>query len=133
MICKNPLDLSQVGFSHGEGLYLNDTMGCEIHRGINFGGQPIGGECCHAKDTFQVSEQHLFIGYTRIHHYHYIRYICNIETCPLQLCTGELTNTSALSCVNASSVNLGSGANDGTVTLTWAASEVGFTRNIRVI
>jgi hypothetical protein len=41
-------------FDHGEGLYLNDTMGCDIHRGVNFAGQPIGGECCRAQDTFQV-------------------------------------------------------------------------------
>lgn len=43
-----------IKFAHGEGLYLNDTRGCDIHRGINFAGQPIGGECCKAKDTFQV-------------------------------------------------------------------------------
>ena len=29
-------------------------MGCDIHRGINFAGEPIGGECCKAKDTFQL-------------------------------------------------------------------------------
>eukprot|EP01051_Picozoa_sp_SAG22_P007476 SAG22_NODE_528_length_9431_cov_7.192135_4_plen_420_part_00 len=73
-----------VSFTHGEGLYLNDTLGCEIHRGIDFEGKPIGGDCCKAKDTFQ-------------------------------LCTGDLANTSALVCANATTVKLG---DDGTVTLT---------------
>ena len=43
-----------VRFTHGEGLFLNDTMGCEIHRGVDFAGDPIGGECCGARDTFQL-------------------------------------------------------------------------------
>ena len=47
--------------------------------------RPVGGECCAARDTFQ-------------------------------LCTGDLSNTTTLSCVNASSVSLGA---DGTVALGW--------------
>ena len=76
-----------VSFDHGEGLYLNDTMGCDIHHGIDFGGKPIGGECCKAKDTFQ-------------------------------LCTGDVANTTTLTCVNASSVTM----DDGGVTLGWSVS-----------
>jgi hypothetical protein len=57
------------------------------HRGIDFAGNPIGGECCRAKDTFQ-------------------------------LCTGDVANTSALTCVNATTATLG----EGEVTLGWAAS-----------
>lgn len=41
-------------FTYGEGLYLNDTLGCDIHRGEGFDGKVIGGECCKAKDTFQL-------------------------------------------------------------------------------
>ena len=41
-------------FAHGEGLFLNDTMGCEVHRGVDAAGAMIGGECCKAKDTFQL-------------------------------------------------------------------------------
>ena len=41
-------------FQYGEGLYLNDTLGCDIHRGEGFDGKVIGGECCKAKDTFQL-------------------------------------------------------------------------------
>eukprot|EP01052_Picozoa_sp_SAG31_P035717 SAG31_NODE_4348_length_3325_cov_1.733416_1_plen_191_part_00 len=48
-----------------------------------FAGEPIGGDCCKAKDTFE-------------------------------LCTGDVSNTSALVCVNATTVSLG---DDGTVTL----------------
>ena len=33
-------DSATIKFEFGEGLFLNDTMGCEIHRGINFAGQP---------------------------------------------------------------------------------------------
>ena len=58
------------------GLFLNDTMGCAIHRGIGFAGQPIGGECCKAKDTFQL---------------------CTGDAA---------ANTSTLVCVNATSVKL---------------------------
>lgn len=47
-------DTVSVAFEHGEQMFLNDTFGCEIHRGINFNGQPIGGDCCKAKDTFQL-------------------------------------------------------------------------------
>jgi sialate O-acetylesterase len=39
-----------LSFQHGEGLYTNDTHGCDIHRGTDGN----GGECCAAKDTFQL-------------------------------------------------------------------------------
>lgn len=41
-------------FEYADGLFLNETAGCEIHRGTGFDGKPIGGECCKAKDTFQL-------------------------------------------------------------------------------
>eukprot|EP00039_Didymoeca_costata_P005551 m.82420 g.82420 ORF g.82420 m.82420 type:complete len:933 (+) comp12870_c0_seq3:75-2873(+) len=43
-----------ISFDYGYAMYLNDTQGCKIHRGINFDGKMIGGECCKAKDTFQL-------------------------------------------------------------------------------
>ena len=87
----------EIHFDHGEGLYLNDTMGCAIHRGINFAGQPIGGECCKAKDTFQ-------------------------------LCTGDVANTSTLSCINATSHTL----SDGKVTIEWSAeASIGTPTSVR--
>jgi hypothetical protein len=43
-----------ISFKYADGMYLNDTAGCEIHRGIDFHGNPIGGDCCKAHDTFQL-------------------------------------------------------------------------------
>jgi hypothetical protein len=39
-----------LSFAHGEGLYTNDTNGCDIHRKSDGN----GGECCAAKDTFEL-------------------------------------------------------------------------------
>lgn len=35
-------------------MFLNDTLGCKEHRGYDFHGNEIGGECCAARDTFQL-------------------------------------------------------------------------------
>ena len=43
-------------FTGGATLHLNDTLGCAEHRGIDFSGNPIGGECCAAHDTFQLCD-----------------------------------------------------------------------------
>ena len=91
VLCMASLCLS-VSLFAGAGLYLNDTLGCDIHRGISFAGQPIGGECCKAKDTFQ-------------------------------LCTGDVANTTTLTCANATSHTL----SDGQVTLGWSAEALGGT------
>ena len=77
-------------------MHLNDTAGCLVHRGIDFQGHTIGGECCKAKDTFQ-------------------------------LCTGSISNTSELVCVNASSVSLSS----GTVTISAPLTAVGAYTSVR--
>ena len=84
-------------FAHGDGMFLNDTMGCAIHLGIDFHGRLIGGECCKAHDTFQ-------------------------------LCTGDLSNTTMLECVNATDVKI-DGAK-GTVTLGWGGVGTDFVANV---
>eukprot|EP00038_Savillea_parva_P027673 m.60896 g.60896 ORF g.60896 m.60896 type:complete len:942 (-) comp7987_c0_seq1:114-2939(-) len=48
------VDTVEITFDFGTSMYLNDTAGCDIHRGIDFHGNPIGGECCKAHDTFQL-------------------------------------------------------------------------------
>jgi hypothetical protein len=60
-------------------LRLGDTLGCKEHRGIDFHGNAIGGECCAAHDTFQLCTGSAAVS----------------------------ANSTELSCANATSITLG--------------------------